>query len=182
VKPFVTLFIITVTALLFWWNQTDNNIIASSQLTEPHYVDTFIRDFTLTAMDEKGVPGFTLKASYMEHYHDDDNSLITRPVFHLLQADAEWIITADHGEINASHNWIKLQGNVVLQQKNAADPFQLKTELLTVDTNKQIAKSNQAVQILRGQLHLKSRGMILNNKTGQLELLAKVKGVYATAH
>ena len=48
---------------------------------DPHYVDAYIKDFTMLSMDEAGRPYYTLTADLMEHFNDTGASEITEPVF-----------------------------------------------------------------------------------------------------
>jgi LPS export ABC transporter protein LptC len=46
------------------------------------------------------------------------------------------------------------------------------------NTRTQIAQSDKPVDITQGTLSMRSNGMIFNNKNGNLELLAGVRGSY----
>jgi LPS export ABC transporter protein LptC len=65
-----------------------------------------------------------------------------------------------------------------MQQQEIDFPVHVKTSQLEIDTARQIARSSQIVNIIHKELNLQSEGMILNNATGELELLASVKGSY----
>lgn len=181
VKRLLTLSIIVIIALAFWGLQNFDakKGEAVNDDANPHFVDLFMRDFTLTAMNENGNPSYTLQASYFEHYNDGSNSLIEKPVIHLLQIDNNWIITAKTGELDNDNNLIILHDDVVMQQQQTDFPLQLKTSQLEIDTVRQIVKSNEIVNIIHKELNLQSEGMILYNASGKLELLANVKGNYA---
>ena len=140
-----------------------------------------MRDFTLTAMNKNGEPSYTLQASYFEHYNDGSNSLIEKPIIHLLQAKNSWIITAKTGELDNDNNLIILHNDVVMQQQRTDFPVQLETSQLEINTTNQIARSDQQVNIIQRELKLESEGMVLNNSTGELELLTSVKGNYVQA-
>jgi LPS export ABC transporter protein LptC len=183
VKRLLTLSIIVFIALAFWGlqnfdEQKDNT---ASNEVDSHFVDLFMHDFTLTAMNENGNPGYTLQASYFEHYNDGSNSLIEKPVIHLLQDSNSWVITAKSGEIDKDNNLIILHDDVLMQQQQTDTPVQIETSQLKINTTSQIARSDQPVNIVQGKLKLKSKGLILNNSTGVFELLASVKGNYVQA-
>lgn len=183
-KRLLTLSIFVIIALAFWGLQNfdEKKDEAINDETDPHFVDLFMRDFTLTAMNENGKPGYILQASYFEHYSDGSNSLIEKPVIHLLQDNNNnWVITAETGEIDNDNNLIILHDDVVMQQQQTDFPVQIKTSQLEINTTSQIARSDQQVTIIQREFKLESRGMILNNSTGELELLASVKGNYVSA-
>lgn len=156
--------------------------ISTSDSSEGHFVDLFMRDFTMTTMNEEGTPSHTLQASYFEHYNDSTNARLMKPVIRLLQSDNNWIISAETGEIDDDHNQITLYENVVMTQKETQFPIQIETSQLEIDTSRQIAKTDQAVHITQKGFNLQSQGMVLNNILGKFELLANVKSTYVQSH
>jgi LPS export ABC transporter protein LptC len=180
VKRLVSLSIIIVVALIFWIAKVWENkqVISNLESSDPHYVDVFIRNFTITAMDENGQPAYILKANKLEHYNDSEYAVIDEPVIQLTQGEQHWLISARTGEIDDTNQRIMLLGEVVLQQQDEQQPIRLETEQLEIDTRQQIVKSTQTVNIIQQKYNLQSVGMILNNASGQLELLDGVKGSY----
>lgn len=179
-KHLISLSIIAIAALLFWGSQAWENkkAIINLEASDPHYIDVFINDFTITTMSKNGTPDFILKAKRFEHYNDNDYAIISEPQIKLIQKDQQWRITAQAGEIDDENQQILLHGNVILQQQGKPQPVRLETEQLVINTDKQIAKSTQAVRIIQQEFDLKSIGMILNNATGKIELLNSVEGRY----
>jgi LPS export ABC transporter protein LptC len=145
---------------------------------EPHFVDAYIRDFTMTAMNEDGKPDYTLKAELMEHYNDTGNSDIKQPVFNFIQEDGSWLVSAKRGNIDQTSTWVVLKEDVVMLQQDAENPVRIRTSQLRFNTKTQIADTDKPVDIDQGNSVLKSNGMIFNNTTGKLELLAGVNGTY----
>lgn len=182
-KHLFTLSIFVLIALAFWELQDYENKkdVSATDEGDPHFVDLFMRDFTLTAMNEDGKPGYTLQASYFEHYNDETHSLIIEPVIHLLRANGRWVISAKTGKIDDDHNLIVLDDDVVMRQQDAEFPIEVKTSQLEIDTGQQIARSSKVVNIIHNELKLQSTGMVLNNTSGELELLASVRGNYVPA-
>ena len=174
------LFLSIIAALVFWGSQTWENKTAIKNLeySDPHYIDVFIHDFTITAMGDNGKPAYTLKAKRLEHYNDNNYAVIKEPVIQLKQGVQHWMINAKMGEIDDDNQIIVLRGSVVLQQLDKPQPLRLETEHLEIDARQQIVKSMQTVSIIQQEFNLQSEGMILNNTTGQLELLNSVSGHY----
>ena len=172
-----------IAALVFWASQSWENkkAITHLQSSDPHYIDVFIQDFTLTAMTAEGKPAYVLKAKRFEHYNDSDYATIMEPIIELKQGEQHWLINAKSGEINDDRQSIILRGSVVLQQQGETQPIRLETEQLEIDNHQQIVKSMQTVSIIQQEFNLQSEGMILNNATGQLELLNRVTGRYVQA-
>ena len=147
---------------------------------DPHFVDAYARDFTMYSMNKDGQPYYMLTAELMEHYNDSGESEITQPVFNIDKEGNAWVISARRGIIDDSNIWVTLKGNVVMLQNNTEEPLQLNTSKMRFNTQTQIAHSDKRVDITQGALSLKSNGMVFNNKTGNLELLAGVSGIYVT--
>ncbi|MDH5611099.1 MAG: LPS export ABC transporter periplasmic protein LptC [Gammaproteobacteria bacterium] len=179
-KRLVSLSIIAIAALIFWGSKIWENkqVINTLESSDPHYINVFIRDFTITAMDENGQPAYILKANKLEHYNDNEYAVIEAPVIELTQGEHHWMISARSGEIDDTNQRITLLGEVILQQQNKPQPIRLETEQLEIDTRQQTAKSTQTVNITQQKFNLQSTGMILNNASGKLELLNSVKGNY----
>ena len=95
-------FLSLIAALIFLGSQTweSEKAIDNLESSDPHYVDVFIRDFTITAMDVDGKPAYTLKAKLLEHYNDSEYTIIDKPDIQLIQGDHRWMISANTGEIN----------------------------------------------------------------------------------
>ncbi len=181
-KSLVTLLSLALIALLIWWYQLVED--RTADLLSPdneHFIDAFMRDFKLTAMNTAGKPGYTLRAHEFNHFNDSDIADLAQPVLHLLHTDADWRLSAEQGEINDEQNQITLLNKVVMQQTTGDDKttgLRLLTERLNIDTRRQLASTEQIARIEYKNLRLNSRGMQLDNLNGQLKLLAEVTGVY----
>ena len=184
IKSLVTLLILILVALLIWWFQLDAERTAKLLAIDEdeRFIDAYMRDFKLTAMNTDGKTDYTLSAREFNHYSNSDIALLEQPVLFFIQDDYHWRLSADRGEINDAHNQIVLQDNVVMQQiplyEADTDSLKLHTERLEIDTGEQLASTELPVQIHYRKLTLESRGMRLNNRNAQLELLSNVSGVY----
>lgn len=188
IKSFFTLLSLALIALLIWWFQLVDDRAADLLAIdeEEHFIDAYMRDFKLTAMNAVGKPGYILRANKFNHYNDRDIASLQQPVLKLLQAKSNWLLSANEGEINDAQNQIVLYNQVVMLQLRpetdsdaAQSGVRLRTERLNIDTNRQLASTDLKTQIDYKHLSLSSRGIRLDNITGQLELLAEVTGVYA---
>jgi lipopolysaccharide export system protein LptC len=178
VKKQFTFITLIVIALIGIWSVLEAPDEAPVVIKNPHFVDAYARDFTMLSMNEDGHPYYTLTAEFMEHFNDSGESEITQPVFNINKDDSAWVISASKGTIDDDNTWVTLSKDVVMLQNNTEAPLQLKTSRMRFNTKTQIAHSNRRVDITQGALSLKSNGMVFNNKTGDLELLAGVNGIY----
>lgn len=176
----ISLGIFLFVAIVAWWMIT-NKHGDKTQLQQPksdRYVEIFMNEFKMTAMNEAGSPEYILNGKYLQRYNDSTESEIQQPVFHLLQKDKQWVISADSATINDDDETIQLNNNVVMQQKNSKPGVTIRTQNLLINTKTQIAKTRAMVDITQGGSHLNSTGMVFNNITSDLELSSKVNGYY----
>ncbi|MDA3868467.1 MAG: LPS export ABC transporter periplasmic protein LptC [Gammaproteobacteria bacterium] len=179
-KRLFSLSLIIIAALIFWGSQTWERSVSIDTMkdSDPHYIDVFIRDFTITIMNEEGRPGHTLKARLLEHYNDDDFAIMNKPVLELLQNEHRWTIVAQRGEIADNNQHISLRDEVIIEQRDVPEPIRLETAQLDIDLRRQIATSCRPVNITQRDFQVKSQGLILDNISGQLEFLNHVEGRY----
>jgi LPS export ABC transporter protein LptC len=185
-KSLFTLLSLALIALLIWWFRLVDDRPAKLLISEDqHFIDAYMRDFTLTAMNAEGKPSYTLRAHEFNHYNDRDIATLQLPVIYLEKDKSNWQLSSLEGEINDAQNQIVLYNQVVMQQIPVAEAgetvppgVRLRTERLDIDTNQQLASTDLLTQIDYKHLSLSARGMRLDNLKGRLELLAEVKGVY----
>ena len=177
-KKQFTLLTLVILALLGIWSVLEAPDEEPVVIKDPHFVDAYARDFTMVSMNKDGLPYYTLTAELMEHFNDTGESEITAPVFNIQKEKDTWVISARRGKIDDDNIWVTLKDDVVMLQKNSDNPLQLKTSKMRFNTKTQIAHSNKQVDITQGALSLQSNGMVFNNISGRLELIAGVNGTY----
>jgi len=176
----ISLIAFLIMTIIVWWSITNSYIEENEiQLAKSErYVEIFMNEFEMTAMDATGKSSYKLTGKHLERYNDSDNSIIEQPVFHILQADKQWVISADIALVNDHDETIQLKQNVVMQQKNFEPALTIRTQNMLIHTKTQIAQTKAQVDITQGNSHLKSIGMIYNNITSELELSSSVSGYY----
>ena len=177
-KKQFTLLTLVIIAFIGIWGVIEGPEDVPLVARDPHYVDAYVRDFTMLSMNENGQPYYTLTAELMEHFNDTGESEITKPVFNIDKNDDAWVISARRGTIDDDNIWVTLNDDVIMLQKNSDTPLKLETSKMRFNTRTQIANTDRRVDITQGELSLESNGMVYNNLTGNLELLAGVSGVY----
>jgi lipopolysaccharide export system protein LptC len=177
-KGLVSFSLFIFIAIIVWWSITEDFSGRQLQQTsnEP-YLEIFMNDFELTAMDENGAPGYILQGSRLQQFNNSEDTEIEQPVFHLLQKGAQWKITADSAILSNKNKTIRLNNNVFMQQQNIEPAVSIRTQTLLVHTETQIAQTQALINFTQGLSKVKSNGMIFNNITSELELLSNVNGV-----
>lgn len=179
-KRLISLAVFFAVAIIAWWSTTGN--FGKDNLFQPkqskRYIEVFMNDFEMTAMNDEGAPAYTLSGKHLERYNNSDKTRVEHPVFHLLDPDKQWVVRADFALINNKKNTIRLKNNVVMQQQDIEPAFIIRTQKMLIHTKTQIAQTRAQVDITQGKSQLTSTGMIYNNITSELELLSRVSGFY----
>lgn len=198
-KRIITLIVFIAVALIAWWSNTDKygDMRQPQQSAGDRYIEMFMNNFELTAMDESGSPAYILNGEHLQKYNNTDDTEIQQPVLQLLGGDnqsdnqgdtpesnaqnnGQWKISANSAIINDKEETIQLEKNVVMQQQNIEPAITIRTQNLLLHTKTQIAQTDAPVEITQGKSHLKSKGMVYNNISSQLELSSNVRGHYLT--
>lgn len=179
-KGLISLVVFVAVAVIAWWlaiGENENDKLLQQAQTS-HYVEVFMNDFEITAMNENGNPAYILNGNYLERYNNSDETRIEQPVFHLLDSEKQWLVSAEYALVNDKNNTIDLKNNVVMTQQNIEPAVTIRTQSMQLHTKKQIAQTRAHVEITQGKSQLSSTGMIYNNLTSELELSSSVSGFY----
>lgn len=178
-KSLISLLVFVAVAIIAWWSTSGYFGEAELPLTQSkRYVEIFMNEFEMTAMNESGTPAYRLNGTHLERYNDSEDTIIEQPVIHLLEEGKQWLVTAESALLNDKKNTIRLKDNVIMQQQNVEPAVTIKTQSMTLHTKTQIARTTAHVDITQGNSQLTSTGMIYNNKTSELELTSSVSGYY----
>lgn len=178
-KTPISLGIFLLLAIFAWWSITEiHDDEQLEQAKSASYVEVFMNEFEIIAMDDNGSPSYILNGDYLQRHNDSDETEVQKAVFDLIQENGQWKINADNAIINDKNDTILLENNVVMQQQNFEPAVTIRTQQLLINTKTQIAQTQALVNITQGQSLLKSDGMIFNNVTSELELSSNVSGYY----
>jgi lipopolysaccharide export system protein LptC len=148
-----------------------------------HEIDYFVEKFTLIKLNEQGKPAFRLSADSLQHYPDDDTSEFVKPNIVSLDPNKPLItVVGDRGKAGPKGDTTELFGNVLLTRKTesktkeATDPLVVRTEYMSIDTNKETAATDKSVKITQGNSEMTGVGMDFDNVRRAFSLRAEVKG------
>ncbi|MCK4834200.1 MAG: LPS export ABC transporter periplasmic protein LptC [Gammaproteobacteria bacterium] len=179
-KRFISIAVFTAAAIVVWQSTmkyyNDEDPLEKTQ--SKRYVEIFMNDFEMTAMDDNGKPAYILNGKHLERYNDSDETKVEQPVIHLLETGRQWLISANSALINDKNNTIQLADNVLMQQQGIEPALTIRTQSMLIHTKTQIAQTQAHVDITQGKSQLTSTGMIYNNMTSELELTSRVSGGY----
>lgn len=171
------LLLVAVLAGLTFWLQSVSEPGSSDRSGKSrHDPDFIVERFTVRRFDTGGGLQHTLASSRMEHFPDDDSTVVTEPriTFHRtsptqLSANSAWV-SKDAKEI-------RLEGNVRLV-RSAADSLAtvVTTTRLSIFPDDEVARTNTAVTIEQGRSVINGTGLVADNKIQTTTLLGPVRG------
>jgi lipopolysaccharide export system protein LptC len=147
----------------------------------PHQLNATAENFSILRLDEKGQLKYRLIAPYMEHFPDDNASLITYPTIVNYRPEAEPIVlSSQHAKIAGEGDVIFLWDGVIAHrggtQKTSAMVVRMPD--LTIQTKEGFAFTNNPVEISQGSSWIKGTGLQLDNNISTLVLQSQVSGYY----
>lgn len=146
-----------------------------------HDPDAFADDFDLRTLNARGKLEHRLWARRMEHYPDDDSTVLEMPRLELYRpGEPTWHVRARQGWVSSGGAEILLEGDVDVQRKGskAARPVHLTTTKLRVFPDRDFAETDVAVTYRTTDLEVRSLGMRAHFDSGQVELPARVRAVH----
>lgn len=179
-KRIVSIGIFLVLAIIVLWNITTDYNTGDQlrQVKSKQYVEVFMNQFEMTAMDKNGMPEYILNGEYLQRKNNSDDTEIRQPILHFLRRNSEWKVSAEKAILNNRKETLQLINNVVMQQQNIEHAVVIHTPNLLINARTKIARTQAQVDITRGNSRLNSTGMIYNNITNELELSSNVNGYY----
>ena len=146
-----------------------------------HDPDYFLENFVATMMDKKGSPAYQVKASFLEHFPDNDNMKLQQPIFSFYENDVKaWIAQANEALIVQKGAKIFLSDNVILQQLTTIDkiPMQLTAKQLTIEPEQRYASTESEVKLTKGNSQIQAVGMRADMNKNRIEFLSRTRSRY----
>lgn len=183
--PSSTLFPLLVLSILagisFWLEQaTEVSLIRNDGKTR-HDPDTIVEVLTAHRHGADGALQYTLTADRMEHYPDDESSLVFSPhVVNIRPNAPDILLTGKTAVVTEKGNRIVVHDDVVVTREAFEQHSELvaKTSELTILPDEGKAFNDKPVHITQGESWVKGIGMQLDNTLGTLSIESQVTGEY----
>ena len=146
-----------------------------------HIPEFFMEMFTITVMDERGLPKRELRAQYMAQFADNQTKELEEPYLVVHQENQPpWHIKSERGWVSANDDVMLLLGQVHVWRDNDAGlrDLEILTQDLRVLPSTQYAETDKPVIIRTPSSETKSIGMRAYLEQRRLELLSGVNKVY----
>ena len=147
-------------------------------------VDYRIKGFDVTRMQAGGAPANRLHAELLEHFSDDDSSVLTRPRL-VVYGDADappWQIDAASALVPPDGEVVDLRGDVLIVREAHAQrpPMRIETRDLRVRPDEDFAETRERVRVHSGNDWIDAVGMeAWLRPPSRIKFLSQVRGSYA---
>jgi len=170
-------------SVTYWLNQQVQPEQARPDNGKRHDPDAIMENFSAVRLNEQGVPRFIMAAKLMQHYPDDDSTLLEVPRLTALSAGRPAIhFIAKQGVVSSKGDEVFLHRDVeVLREASASQSeLTLHTEYLRIVPDRDWVDTDRAVTLVDARNTLHALGMEMDNKARTLKLLSQVRSEHAT--
>lgn len=170
-------------ALTLWLRITMETPATAGKGPLRHDPDAIIDNFTATRLGDQGTPLYTLTASRMIHFADDDSTELEAPKAIKRGEDPMITITAERGTVTHDGEEVFFRGNVLVVRAATAEREELRvqTDYLHVLPEKNVARTDRAVTVTEGRSRFSGVGMEFDENTRRFALFSQVRGHFEQA-
>ena len=178
---FPLLLLAALAALTFWLDRVVQPPARATDATTRHDPDYIVDNLSAVRTNESGNAAYTLAASRMVHYPDDDTTFLTQPRFVSYRSkQAPLTITASEGLVSSNGENVYFKNDVKVTRAAYAEHSEMvmTTTYLHVIPDDNIAKTDRPVTITDAATVVNAVGLELNGETRVLKLFSQVRGTY----
>ncbi len=177
--PFVVL--VVLAGLSFWLEQVTEVPLIPNDGKTRHDPDTLVERLVVHRHGPDGALKYKLTAERMEHYPDDESSLVLSPRLTSYRPDSpEVVLTGRQAIVTQQGKHVLVQEDVVVTRAAFADRAELvaRTPELTVLPEDGKAYNQHPVHITQGESWMRGIGVQVDNNQGTFSLQSQVTGEY----
>lgn len=168
-------------ALSFWLAHSVDLPEPRSDGKQRHDPDAFIDNFQVRRLNAAGALQYRLTAPHMQHFPDDDSSLLAQPRLDYYRPDQPpMTLSGKNGYVASKGETVFFWDDVKATRAASSDrPAMIATMPdLTVQPDEGFAFTDSPVEIAQGRSWLKGIGMEIDNYNSVLVLKSQVTGTY----
>lgn len=168
----------------YWLNQQVQPELAKPDNGKRHDPDAIMENFSAVRLNEQGTPRFIMAAKIMQHFPDDDSTLLEVPRLTALSDGHPALhLIARQGIVSSKGDEVFLHHDVeVLREASARQSeLTLQTDYLRIVPDRDWADTDHAVTMVDARNTIHAVGMEMDNKARTLKLLSQVRSEHAIA-
>ncbi len=172
--------LVLLLALTFWLNGLVQPGDSKNDGSERHDPDLIVENFSARKLGPDGAVRYTLVASKMTHYPDDDSSLLEAVSFQAADpGQAPIFATSQRGQILDGGDKVIMEGQVVIKAEAGKETpaWRLNTPQLVLRPDDNLAQSDAGVKIESSEGNLSAASFVLNTET-RIVTMKQVKAIY----
>ena len=173
--------LLALLGLAYWLNQQALTDRFTPEKRVRHDPDVIVENFSAVSLDTSGSPHFVISADRMQHFPDDDSTLLNAPRITMYSTNHQAInATALTGAISGKGQEVTLLDGVELSREGNTqqNPFRIHTEYLHILPDQDWVDTDRAITMIDANITLHAVGMTLDNKSRILKLLSQVRSEY----
>jgi lipopolysaccharide export system protein LptC len=154
----------------------DDDLLADAARGDPGFE---ARGAEIVETGPDGAPRYRVRAAVIAQDPASRNVLLQQVELKLADAaGADWAVEARSGQMPADAQAIDLTGDVHVLGRAAPDdePLSIRSEHLSYDFDRQVARSDTNVTLTMGARSLEALGLVADLKAGRVQLESKVHG------
>ena len=178
---FPLLLLVALAGLAYWLEASTEPPTPQPDANLRHDPDATVEKFTVLRYDLNGKLRYRLVADYMEHYPDDDSSLVQNPrLINYRPKSPDITLTGKSALVTEKGNRVLMQEDVVLTRAAFADRPALvaRTPELTVLPDEGKAFNQHPVRITQGTSWMNGIGLQMDDHQGTFVLQKQARGAY----
>jgi lipopolysaccharide export system protein LptC len=168
-------------ALTFWLERTVSAPTSASSPARARVPEFVVDRVASTAMDQSGRAESRLTAQRMLYYPDEETTEVEEPrLTQFPEKGPPLRVSAERGTVSKEGDEVRLYGNVVVRRESDGGRPELRmdTTYLQVFPKTEVARTPEPVLITEGSSKIAGVGMEYDNAKRQLELKARVSGLF----
>ncbi len=168
-------------ALTLWLNHISEQPLPQDDAAFRHDPDAVVENFVATAFDRNGYPRYSLAATRMTHFMDDDTTTLESPRFEQntpgapsVRAEARRGIVSSNGE----HVHLLDEVRMTRAASQSSPELVLTTDYLHITPEAEVMQTERPVELRQGRAWMTAGSLLVDGKSRTLELRGRVKGSY----
>jgi LPS export ABC transporter protein LptC len=150
----------------------NRNPVTSALTETPVQPSYYLKDAVITETDTSGSPAIRLIANSIEQKPGDDSILLhSVRVDYLKVPDKQWYLSAEQGFVPPDSRIIHFEGNVELHPIDAPSNAVLRTNEITLDSERNVAYTTRSpVTIRYGSYSMQARSLEADLNTEKIRM------------
>ncbi|MBT8422471.1 MAG: LPS export ABC transporter periplasmic protein LptC [Gammaproteobacteria bacterium] len=168
--------IAAVTSFVVYVNNEDDDVAERPELQLAYYLDSA----TLTGTGPDGQVRYSMTTRRAQQRNDaQEIALDDIRMDYGAPQGLPWKVRADRGRIPQGESVIVLEGNIIaISGADHPNRTEIRTQILSIDQNTMLARTNEKVTLLFEERRLNATGMEADFATNNLKLLSNVNGKF----